>query len=218
MNTPYRARCLTAFLAVWLLACAPAAGAPMTPGGDDYFTGPQTPTIRVLVFDRARVGEDALTIALKKAGLIFRDAGVRLTWVRCPASSIGPVNSLECRSDGARVLIVRIMRRPMGAFVSRNALGFAVTTQGGSVYATVFRDRVLEIIALGGPCSEAVLLGHAIAHELGHLLLDSSVHARSGLMAGRWSRTDLDRAAVGLLNFSPMEATRMRTEALRRGT
>ena len=67
----------------------------------------------------------------------------------------------------------------------------------------MFRDRVLALTARGGQCSEAVLLGHAIAHELGHLLLGTSAHARYRLMAGRWRNTDLDRASVGLLLFSP---------------
>jgi hypothetical protein len=51
-----------------------------------------------------------------------------------------------------------------------------------------------------------MLMGHAIAHELGHLLLGTSAHARYGLMAGRWRSNELDRAEVGSLQFSPAEA------------
>ena len=83
------------------------------------------------------------------------------------------------------------------------------------MYATVFRDRVLAL-AQSGRYPEAVLLGHAIAHELGHLLLNSSTHARYGLMAARWRDTELDRAAVGLLQFSQAEASCIRAEVLRR--
>ena len=39
------------------------------------------------------------------------------------------------------------------------------------VLATVFRDRVLALATKSQRCAEAMLLGHAIAHELGHLLL-----------------------------------------------
>jgi hypothetical protein len=112
-------------------------------------------------------------------------------------------------------LALRIIREPASGFVSRNALGFAVAVQGDSVYATVFRNPLLAMSS-GGRWSEAVLLGHAIAHELGHLLLGTSEHLRYGLMAGHWRDTDLDRASFGLLLFSPAEAARMRAEALRR--
>ena len=83
------------------------------------------------------------------------------------------------------------------------------------MYATVFHNRVLTLTQ-SGRYSDAVLLGHAIAHELGHLLLNSSTHARYGLMAARWRDAELDRAAVGLLLFSPAEASFIRAEVLRR--
>ena len=90
-------------------------------------------------------------------------------------------------------------------------------TPGNSTYATVFRERVLAALDPAGPCTEAALLGHAIAHELGHLLLGTSSHTPAGLMAGRWHATDLDHAASGWLQFSPAEAARMRAETIRRG-
>ncbi len=217
MNAPPRGTYLTTLLAFWMPACALTASEHVTAGGDGYIAGPQTPAIRVLVLDRARVGENTLTVALDQAGRLFRGVGVRLTWVRCPAGPIQPVSSPECGSLDASMLVLRIIGRPAGEHASLNALGFAVTVQGDSVYATVFHDRVLAIVAFGGPCSEGVLLGHAIAHELGHLLLGPSAHSHYGLMAGRWRAPDLDRAAVGLLQFSPGEAARLRTEALRRG-
>jgi len=105
---------------------------------------------------------------------------------------------------------------PASESVSPNALGFAVAHRGDSKYASVFRGRVLAMVGRGGPCSEAELLGHAMARELGHLLLGTSAHSRYGLMAARWRATDLDRAAVGGLLFSPAEAAIMRAEAVRR--
>jgi hypothetical protein len=167
----------------------------------------EPPDVRVWVINAARVDETTLSGALKRVALIFRDAGIRLTWLEC---------STGCRVDDPSVLVLRIVGHPASESVSPNALGFAVAQQGDSKYASVFRDRVLAMVGPGGPCSEAELLGHAMAHELGHLLLGTSAHSRYGLMAGRWRATDLDRASVGLLLFSPAEAAIMRAEAVRR--
>jgi hypothetical protein len=59
-------------------------------------------------------------------------------------------------------------------------------------------------------------MGHAIAHELGYLRLGTSAHTQYGLMAGQWRTNDLNRAEVGLLQFSPGEAARLRAESFRR--
>ena len=181
----------------------------------DNTVKPQMPAICVLVIDMAGVGENTLSIALDRAGLIFQDAGVRAGWLRCPARSRHTLNRAECSKIDVNTLILRITCQPASGSVSRTALGYAVTAQGRSVYATVFRDRVLAL-AQSGRHAEAVILGHAIAHELGHLLLNTSTHARYGLMAARWREVELDRAAVGLLQFAPAEAVGIRAEVLRR--
>jgi hypothetical protein len=167
-----------------------------------------SPEVRVWVINAAGVDEMTVSVALKRVALIFRDAGIRLAWLECSAG---------CRVDEPSMLVLRIVAHPASGSVSPNALGFAVAQQGDSTYASVFRDRVLALVGHGGPCSEAELLGHAMAHELGHLLLGTSAHSSYGLMAGRWRATDLDRASVGFLLFSPAEAALMRAEAVRRG-
>lgn len=160
--------------------------------------------------------ENTLSGALDRAELIFRDAGIRLIWLGCQPGSPRMVACPESGSDGAGTLIVRIIPRAVTGFVSRSALGVAFPTQRDTVYATVFRDRLLAI-AFDGRYSEAVLLGLTIAHELGHLLLGTPTHSRYGVMAGRWRDYDLDRAAVGMLLFSRGEAAQMRAQALHRG-
>ncbi len=46
-----------------------------------------------------------------------------------------------------------------------------------------------------------VILGHAAAHEIGHLLLGSNSHSPQGLMRARWSRQDLQNAGIGQSSF-----------------
>ena len=182
--------------------------------GGSHISG--SPEVRVWVINAARVDETTLSGTLSRVALIFRDVGIRLTWLKCPGATVQSADSTGCPTDESSVLILRIVSHPANESVSPNALGFAVAHQGDSTYASVFRDRVLAMVARGGPCSEAELLGHAMAHELGHLLLGTSTHSRYGLMAGRWRANELDRASVGDLLFSLAEAAIMRAEAVRR--
>jgi hypothetical protein len=48
----------------------------------------------------------------------------------------------------------------------------------------------------------ARVLGHVMAHELGHLLLGSNAHSRQGIMCPRWHRDELHLASKGALLFS----------------
>jgi hypothetical protein len=194
-----------------LSAYVPATTAQLTNSAEEHIRETQTPCISVLVINTARVPEDTLFVALDKAGLIFRGAGVRLIWVGRPRGSLQQAAFPDSRSDSANMLVLRVISRPMSGFASRDALGCAFVAGEGSKYASVFRDRVLSATQ-GGRYSEGMLMGHAIAHELGHLLLGTSAHTQYGLMAGRWRTNELDRAEVGLLQFSPGEAARLRSE------
>src|SRR5690242_13125997 len=58
---------------------------------------------------------------------------------------------------------------------------------------------------------QGVILGHLVAHELGHLLLGSGSHSPSGVMHVPWHLKELDIIAQGLMVFMPQQAERMRT-------
>jgi len=77
------------------------------------------------------------------------------------------------------------------------------------VLATVFYDRV-ELGTRGGDISG--VLGLAIAHELGHLLLGSGEHIDEGIMRPHWTRKDLHRDRRHLFLFTSEQAERIRTK------
>jgi hypothetical protein len=72
------------------------------------------------------------------------------------------------------------------------ALGYAVVDAAGrrGTVATIFLERVEWMARISGAGVEE-LTGLAIAHELGHLLLGTSAHARRGLMRARWTAEEL---------------------------
>ena len=66
--------------------------------------------------------------------------------------------------------------------------------------------------------SMAQLLGHAIPHELGHLLLNQQLHSAHGIMRGGWGVTEMRDAAYETLLFTPQQAEVLRAEVRRRNT
>jgi hypothetical protein len=79
------------------------------------------------------------------------------------------------------------------------------------VLADTIRDR-----AVFGPSNFADLLGLAMAHELGHLLLRSPVHSVTGIMRHQWTEKQLRDDDRGYLRFTAGEAESMRNEVSRR--
>ena len=81
---------------------------------------------------------------------------------------------------------------------------------GGIV--NVFVDRVADTSTRWDLFSGEVL-GDAIAHELGHLLLGAE-HSSQGVMKGFWTSQDLHLAGRGKLQFSPDQAGLLQRAAL----
>jgi hypothetical protein len=61
-----------------------------------------------------------------------------------------------------------------------------------------------------------VILGHGMAHELGHLLLGTNSHSSSGLMRAHWTGEDLAMASKGNLRFSQEQSLRITNRLARR--
>jgi hypothetical protein len=83
------------------------------------------------------------------------------------------------------------------------------------VHVTIFYDRV-ELLMHSVAASVPRILGHAMAHEMGHILLGSPEHSSAGIMKGRWGKMDWQRAAVDLLRFDPEQTDVVRASAMRR--
>lgn len=81
--------------------------------------------------------------------------------------------------------------------------------QRGGVLMTVDLFPVRAVAARAGT-NIATLLGRAIAHEVGHLLLGSAEHPRLGLMRALWSHDELRGVKPAHWGFSSREAAQMR--------
>ena len=81
--------------------------------------------------------------------------------------------------------------------------------------AAILWDHV-QVLADFERCDTAVILGAAISHEIGHLLLRTSGHTSEGIMQKNWLRADLHAAAQSRLLFTKDQSERMRDELYKR--
>jgi hypothetical protein len=87
------------------------------------------------------------------------------------------------------------------------------TPRESACFANVFYNRVQQRTD-AEKVSLAQVLGHAMAHELGHLLLGSNSHSSRGIMRGTWSAADIRLVAKGDLLFTSEQTRAMRDNAL----
>jgi hypothetical protein len=148
----------------------------------------------------------------------LRAAGVEAAWTTCEAGTTGfdPMQE-RCRAlPEAAEVIVRIVGEAdnlEGTIVLGNAL--VDKRAGHGVLATLFATRVAKMADQAG-IDRGTLLGRAIAHELGHLLLGTSEHRPSGLMRARWTLDELRRAIPHDWRFSRRDANEIRWRVQRR--
>jgi len=170
-------------------------------------------TITVRVFNYAQTSPETLKSAQTTATRIFDQMAIEAAWVDCSLSPEGHYTIPVCNlPPHTRDIVLRLVHSCAATrtHFGSDTLGIASRPHNGTpASASVFYDRVEEL-ANGGPASAGVLLGHAVAHEIGHLLLGSDSHASFGLMRGRWSRSDLSLASHGKLLFSERERRAIR--------
>ncbi len=152
-----------------------------------------TPVV-VRVYDVAGLPAATRADALAHTAAALTRAGLEAVWRICGARDVR--DDAACgRPLAPGELSVRVVRAPVPpGHTGALALGDALVDarSGGSVLATIYLDRVVWLARAAGTDADA-LLGRAIAHELGHLLMATVSHAAGGLMRPNWSRDDLRR-------------------------
>jgi hypothetical protein len=168
--------------------------------------------IVVRVYDSSGAGGPERRAALTIAASIVAPAAVELVWRTCDTGaqqpSSGPRGVDPCHAPlGPRELALRIVRSvPVGGLRPDLPLGHALidTDVGTGVLATVYIDRV-DWVAERTGVDRDTLLGRAIAHELGHLLMATSIHYTRGLMREMWTPAEIRRRQERDWVFGPRE-------------
>jgi hypothetical protein len=148
------------------------------------------PSIVVRTYDAAATSTESQQLALLESAVILDRAGIRVLWIRCDA---GDVYMPECRTPlGTYELAMRLIALPEHRSKRTRPLGEAhvdIVKRGGS-FATVFANRVRWFADASG-VDFSTVLGRAIAHEIGHLVMGSTAHPASGLMRAVWAPQDV---------------------------
>jgi hypothetical protein len=136
------------------------------------------PPLVINVENHAHLSSDDLDMAFAFARRLYRWAGVEMAWsiTREPGKPNG------ARPDQSWITVVLLGRGMSTLGTPASTLGAALLRSDGEerrVY--VFSERV-RTFASSNSLSIWRVLGHVIAHEIGHVLLPNGEHSASGLM------------------------------------
>ena len=173
----------------------------------------------VRTYDASGIAEADHAAARYVATAILEEAGLDVVWLACDRATAG-MTSHPCLSPlGAHELAVRLVRlSPQGTDDHHVVtLGYSLVeteVRVGSL-ATIYVERVAGLAA-SATVDLPTLLGRAIAHEIGHLLLGTGTHSGAGVMRAVWSPRMLRRNKTGDWAFTTREAKALRDAVRRR--
>jgi hypothetical protein len=157
-----------------------------------------------------------------EATTILHQAGLEVAWVDCPIDATELKNYPDCQVPmGTADFVIKILtaRSADRFFTNQEVLGQALECArewiGCSAY--VFHRDIQELTTYCD-ATEPQLLGHALAHEIGHLLLGPNSHTSIGVMRAHWRREDLQTIARAYLFFTDLQSRRIRDEVSARNT
>jgi hypothetical protein len=167
--------------------------------------------VAVRTYNYAAVPSVQLALAKSEAGHVFRSAGISVEWIDCRVR--GGDEEPVCTEPliVGRDLMLRLVDRTPVEGERIVALGESMLDrdQRGGVLMTIDVSPVRSVAGRAFT-SISTLLGRAVAHEIGHLLLGSAEHPRLGLMRALWSHDELRGLKPAHWGFSAREAARMR--------
>jgi hypothetical protein len=170
--------------------------------------------LTVRVYNYTHLSDNEIVKAEVVARRIFRKAGVGIIWIHCAMERGEEYRFPECRNPRSESdIILQVVPQSMeNRSLSAEAFGYALQASGGlpSRHAYVFFHRVEQAVRNSQRTSRAVsqpsLLGHVVAHEIGHLILGPNSHSNHGVMKAGWSQKELQEMEIGQLVFAAEQA------------
>ena len=174
--------------------------------------------LRITIYNQAGLKPDIVDAASDFLKRIFRQSGIDVqlrlgdpnseeghlfTYPNPPRP--GQENQASCH---ARRDVALEIRDVPAHGVRSSILGIAQPLARKGLNTMVFSGRIQHAALRANRAFEAVL-AHAIAHEIGHVMLRSSVHAKGGLMSSHWGDSEYGRLANGGLLFNRDESRKI---------
>ena len=166
--------------------------------------------ISVLVYNYAGAAPGTLAGAEHQADRILNQAGVRAVWFDCSVKAGKLDERSICRSGlGNQNIVLRLLSRHTPTRVPDFAFGVAVSPGLASVF---YGDAALMAERQQLTPELPLLLGCLIAHEIGHLLLNSYGHSPTGVMQAECGPMQLRQSFTGLMTFTPAQSRLIREQ------
>ena len=180
----------------------------------------QRPTIDVFTSNYAQVSDRTLEEAEAVATRVLSIAGINTTWHRSGENEgDSKVGQNPSRPEARPGVFLLIIPRTMAAHWALGVadVGFTILPGAGKTgtMAYIFYHRVEELAATGD-ASASQILGHAIVHEIGHLLLNTPRHSGAGIMQADWQFEQMQLLRRGWLLFTAAQARQLRAAVLER--
>jgi hypothetical protein len=166
--------------------------------------------VTVGVFNDAATSRPLLEFAEQEASRIFMAAGLEIHWVDCTARQENAPGSICPAPHGPTHLNLRIVQG--GRKVKEDSFGVAfLAADGTGTYIDVFYDAIKKLHHESNT-SMARLLGHVMAHEIGHLLIGSHAHSNWGIMCPVWRQRELRNMEIGPYSLPAIRLGRCRPD------
>ena len=178
-------------------------------------TGPTPSQLTIRLYDYTQSSPRLLSGARDEASRVLSAADIDVRWAQCRTSVDQPVQDDSCsRRAGTHVIQLRIHPKEMAKKLTKRGVefGYAIPLEDGhGIIAGVYLDRTAAIARQIG-ADLHVVLGHTMAHEIGHLLLGTNSHARRGIMRPTWGDREVHLANTGALGFTDAQADQIQAQ------
>jgi hypothetical protein len=174
--------------------------------------------LRITMYDRAKVLDRVSETVVLSLRRIFRQSGIEIEWVAgipgAPEASLmiyqplHPGHELELACHARRDIALDILPAAVPG-VKKQVLGMAQPMSRTGLNVRIYDEHIREAAVREGR-TYATVLSHAIAHEIGHVLLRSNTHAGRGLMSDVWTGREYDWMGKEVLLFTAGESRKMR--------
>ena len=162
--------------------------------------------LTVRVYHTANVPSELKKRALAEAETVLGAGRVDVRWQDCTGLNSSPT----CDVPPGPSELLLVVRVGAGCQDTPATLGEAlVVRRAGGVLATVYVNCIAWL-ATAARTDVAVLLGRVVAHELAHLMMRTSAHARRGLMRPNWTPDEVRRNRAADWAFTAADVAAMR--------
>jgi hypothetical protein len=164
--------------------------------------------ITVRLFEYVNLPASARNDLTANARRVLGQAGIAVEFVECYSGGVETSGPPCTGPFGPSDVVLRIVEPKLAA--KGEQLGYAAMTSQGGAYITVFINPVQQKARIGN-LSNGAFLGHAVAHEIGHLLLGANSHSSAGIMRPKWRPVDEEWMVKGALLFGAAQGAKMRS-------